>query len=420
MADSGGRTVREPAVTVTINAIGHRGDGIARTAEGALHVPYTLPGEVVSVTRTGDGRAWPIAIETPSPERVAPVCRHFGRCGGCALQMMPLAATRRLKRDFVVAALERQGLAPTVEEPSGAPVAGRRRAVMTALRDGGRVVLGYHERRSERVVDLAECPVLVPALQARIGAIRAILAPFLQNRKRVRATATMTDAGLDLALEGGADVDAAAIGRLAAQAGAAGLARLSVDGEPVLTLAEPVVTVAGIAVVPPPGAFLQASAEAEAAMAGLVAGHLAGARRAADLFAGLGTFSFALARTMPVRGYEADAAMVAALAQAARTPGLKAIEAERRDLFAFPLSPKELTRFDAVAIDPPWAGAKAQAEALAASPIGRIAYVSCNPGSFSRDARILAKGGFTLERVVPVDQFVYSAETEVVGLFSRR
>jgi 23S rRNA (uracil1939-C5)-methyltransferase len=235
----------------------------------------------------------------------------------------------------------------------------------------------------------------------------------------------MSEAGLDLALEGAKAPDAAMISRAVAAGAAAGLARLSIGGEPVLTPAEPVLRVAGVAVVPPPGAFLQASAEAEAIMAGLVVEHLAnsvqgGAKRAADLFAGLGTFSFALARTMRVNAYEASAPMVAALLRGARTPGLKQIAAERRDLFAFPLSPKELSGFDAVVVDPPWSGAKAQAEALAASKVARIAFVSCNPASFARDARILVEGGYVLERVVPVDQFVYSAETEVVGMFARR
>ena len=223
--------------------------------------------------------------------------------------------------------------------------------------------------------------MLVPALQKRLGAMRALVAPFVTGRKPVRVTVTMSEAGLDLSLEGAKAPDAAMIAGAVVAGAAAGLARLSIGGEPVLTPAEPVLRVAGVAVVPPPGAFLQASAEAEAITAGLVAEHLAGAKRAADLFAGLGTFSFALARTMRVNAYEASAPMVAALLRGARTPGLKQIAAERRDLFAFPLSPKELSGFDAVVVDPPWSGAKAQAEALAASKVARIAFVSCNPAS---------------------------------------
>ena len=386
--------------SVTIEAIGHRGDGIARTERGVLHVPFTLPGERVAVAlpsgaKEDEGRARLVAIEMASPERVAPICRHFGTCGSCALQMMPLDATRALKRGFVVAALERQGLSAPVDAPRGAPVAGRRRATMTALRDGKRLVLGYHARRSEQIIDIEECPVLVPALQKRLGAMRALVAPFVTGRKPVRVIATMSEAGLDLALEGTRAPDAATIAAAVAAGAAAGLARLSIGGEPVLTPAEPVLRVSGVSVVPPPGAFLQASAEAEAIMAGLVTEHLSGAKRAADLFAGLGTFSFALARTMRVTAYEASAPMLAALLKGARTPGLKSITAERRDLFAFPLSPKELAGFDAAVVDPPWSGAKAQAEALAASKLARIAFVSCNPASFARDARILVEGGYT-------------------------
>jgi 23S rRNA (uracil1939-C5)-methyltransferase len=188
----------------------------------------------------------------------------------------------------------------------------------------------------------------------------------------------------------------------------------------VLTLAEPVLEIAGVRLVPPPGAFLQASAEAEAAMAEIAAGHLRGAKRIADLFSGLGTFALALARFAPVLAVESSEAALDALSAATRhADGLKRIDTERRDLFAFPLSPAELNRFDAAVFDPPRAGAKAQAEALAASAVRRIAAISCNPASFARDARILVDGGYRLERVVPVDQFVYAAETEVVGLFSR-
>jgi 23S rRNA (uracil1939-C5)-methyltransferase len=201
---------------------------------------------------------------------------------------------------------------------------------------------------------------------------------------------------------------------------ASGIARLSIEGEPLLSLAEPAISVSGVAIVPPPGAFVQASAEAEAVMAELVARHLARADRAADLFCGVGTFALALAGHTQVHAVESDQPALDALAAAVRrAKGLKRIATERRDLFAFPLSPAELASFDGVVFDPPRAGAKAQAAALAASKVPRVAAVSCNPASFARDARILVHGGYVLERVVPIDQFVYSAETEVVGLFSR-
>lgn len=406
------------AEIVTIDTLGHRGDGVAATPEGPLYVPFTLPGEHVSVERAGE-RGRLLEIIAPSPERVAPACRHFGRCGGCALQMLPLDATRRLKRDFVVAALRQQGLDAPVEETRGAPPASRRRAVLTALKAGRATLLGYHERLSHRLVDLDECPVLAPPLAARLGALRVLVAPLVA-RKPVRLTVLLTPAGLDVDLAGIGLPTARQVTALVAAASEAGLARLSIRGEPVLTLAEPTIALAGVPLVPPPGAFVQASAEAEAILSDLVAEHVAGAKRVADLFSGVGTFALALAPDAAVHAVEASEAALAALdAAARRAGGLKPVTTERRDLFAFPLAPDELKRFDAVIFDPPRAGAKAQAEALAASRVPLVAAISCNPATFARDARALVDGGYALVRVVPVDQFVYSAETEVVGLFRR-
>lgn len=406
------------AEAVTIETLGHRGDGVFRGAEGPVYVPFTLPGERVLVERSGE-RARLLDILEPSAERVPPICRHFGVCGGCALQMLPLAATPRLKRDFVAAALAREGLLPEIAETVGVAAGSRRRAVLTAVRSGKRVLLGYHERQSNRLIDIEECPVLAPPLAGRIAAVRSLIAP-LASQRPMRVTALLTEKGLDLALEGAIAPEPGAVARLASLAQAAAIARLSIDGEPVLSLAEPALSIAGVKIVPPPGAFVQASAEAEAMMAELVAGHLAGSRRVADLFCGIGTFALGLARQMEVHAVESSQPALDALAAAARgARGLRRVATERRDLFAFPLAPGELARFDGVVFDPPRAGAQEQATALAASKVQRVAAVSCNPASFARDARILVDGGFALERVTPVDQFVYSAETEVVGLFSR-
>jgi 23S rRNA (uracil1939-C5)-methyltransferase len=407
------------AETVTIEMLGHRGDGIVRGAAGPLYVPFTLPGERVLVERTGE-RGRIVEMLAASPERVAPLCRHFGVCGGCALQMLPLEATRKLKRDFVIAALAQQGLTPEVAETIGVPPASRRRAVLTALRAGQRVVLGYHERLSHKLVDIEECPVLVPAISGRLASLRKLLAPLLPQRKPVRVTVLTTTGGLDVSLEGVASPDPSSAVRLAEAARVAGIARLSIGSEPLLSLAEPALVVSGVPLVPPAGAFVQASAEAESIMAGLVVEHLRGAKRVADLFAGIGTFSLALAQHAAVHAVEENGAALDALSAALRrAKNLKPIRVERRDLYAHPLSPQEIDKYDGIVLDPPRNGAKAQAAALAASKAPFVAAVSCNPATFARDARILIDGGYLLERVVPIDQFVYSAETEVVGLFRR-
>ncbi len=404
---------------VTIDEIGHRGDGIARRPGGAVYVPFTLPGERVGIERNGE-RGRLVEVLESSPERTAAPCRHFGTCGGCALQMMPLAASRRLKRGFVVAALAQQGVEAHVADTVGVNPASRRRAVLTAFRAGKRLVLGYNERLTNRVVDIEECPILAPPLAGSLTGIRALLEELVPAKKTVRVAALMTRGGLDVNLEGAPPPAGRLLPDLADLAQRQNVARLSVAGEPILSLAEPTIDVAGVPIVPPPGAFLQASAEAEGIMAGLAVEHFAGAGHVADLFCGIGTFALWLARSAPVRAVESSRAALDALqAGSRRASGLKRIETERRDLFAFPLGAAELERFDGVVFDPPRAGAKAQAEALAASQVPRIVAISCNPASFARDARILVDGGFLLERVVPVDQFVYSAETEVVGCFRR-
>ena len=407
------------AETVTIDALGHRGDGIARGASGPLYVPFTLPGERVVIERTGE-RGRVIEILEPSPERVLPACRHFGSCGGCSLQMLPLDATRKLKRDFVIAALAQQGLEPEVVETIGVSPSSRRRAALTALRTGSNVLLGYHERLSHRLVDIAECPVLAPPITRRLAALRDLLSPLLPPRKPVRVFVLSTAAGLDVALEGIRSPDPSRSAKLADAAKATGVARLSIDGEPILSLGEPAIDVSGVRIVPPAGAFVQASAEAEAAMVGLVTEYLHGAKRVADLFSGIGAFALALGANASVHALDSNEAALEALSLGVRrAKNLKPITIERRDLFTSSLSPQELEKYGGIVFDPPHAGAKAQATALAESLVPLVAAVSCNPATFARDARILVDGGYSLGRVIPIDQFVYSAETEVVGLFRR-
>ena len=419
MATGNSCWARGVAEVVAIETLGHRGDGVAHGPDGPIYVPFALPGERVSIERNGE-RGKLLEVLAPSGERVPPPCRHFGRCGGCALQMLPLPATRRLKRDFVLAALAQQGLSAEVAATVGVSPSSRRRVVLTAIRAGKEILLGYHERLSDRVVDIEECPILSPPLQARLNSLRALIGSLVIERKPARLAALMSESGIDLNLEGVRPPSPRAVPALAELARHHGVARLSIGGEPVLSLAEPFINVAGVPLAPPPGAFVQASAEAEAIMAELVVAHLATSRNVADLFSGFGAFTLALARRASVRAVDSSQAALDALQAASRrAKGLKRVVTERRDLFAFPLSPAELKGFEGVVFDPPRAGARAQAAALAASSVAQIAAVSCNPASFSRDARILVDGGYKLDRVVPVDQFVYSAETEVVGLFSR-
>ena len=326
------------------------------------------------------------------------------------------------KVGLVQGALTRVGLGDaTMEQLSRTPPAARRRARFAALKRGKRVWFGFNERQSHRLADLEECPVMLPRLFALIEPLRALLLSVLPDGGGCDVIATDLEGGIDLVLVGPRSLDRAARERLVAF-GDVSVARISWQPddrgvpEPVAHRRPVAVRFAGLPVTPPPGAFLQASAEGEAALVAAVMENIGEAKRVADLFAGLGTFSVPLAQRAAVHAVEGDAPALAALNKAA---GALRLTTERRDLFENPLTAKELARFDAVVFDPPRAGAAAQAQALAASKVPLVVAVSCNPATFARDARTLADGGYTLTRVYPVDQFLWSAHVEVVGVFTR-
>ena len=405
---------------VRIERLGAQGDGVAQGPDGSLFVPFTLPGERVKVSaEPGDTRADPIAILEPSPDRVRPVCPHFGTCGGCALQHMATEAYFAWKREQVIVALRSRGLEAPVEPVRPVPLASRRRASFALAKTGQGLAIGYRAARSHAIIDITACPVLRPGIVGRLAKLKAALAPLSARRGETRVSVTETDNGLDLGLEGARPSPALLTG-LAASGANFGVARVTVDSESLTLLGEPFVTLSGARVKLPPSAFLQASSEAEAILTSLVGEAAQGAKRVADLFAGIGTFTFALATRAEVDAFEADEAAIGALADAVRvTPKLKPIRTYARDLFRAPLSVKELARYDAVVLDPPRAGTKAQAEALAGSKVPRIIMVSCNPGTCARDLRILVDGGYCITRIVPVDQFLFSPHIELVAELER-
>jgi len=405
---------------VEIAQLGSGGDGIAEGADGPIYVPFTLPGEMVVIALDKGGeRGSLLDVLVPSPDRVARACPYFGACGGCALQHMERSAYLAWKREQVAAALKARGLAPEIEEVRSVPLGSRRRATLALGRGKDGAVLGYRRARSHDLIDVAACPVLIPRISNSLSSLKQALSCLLGGKREARVTVTETESGLDILLEG-ARTSPASLAAFATKAGALGVARLSAGGESIAPGGTPEVDLSGAHVRLPPGAFLQASREAEAELVKLVLEGTEGAKRVADLFAGLGTFTFALARTSAVDAYEADEAALAALAEAARrTPKLKPIRTLDRDLFRSPLGSKELQTYDAVVFDPPRAGAAAQAEALAKSRAPKLVAVSCNPGTLARDLRILVDGGYRIARVVPVDQFLFSPHIEVVAHLTR-
>ncbi len=356
---------------VRIERLGAQGDGVAQGPDGPLFVPFTLPGELVKVeAEPGEPRAEPLAIIEPSPERVLPVCQYFGTCGGCALQHMDAGSYLAWKRQQVIAALASRGLEVPVEKMRPVPLASRRRAAFTLGRTACGVAFGYRGARSHELIDIAACPVLSPAIAGRLPELKSVLAPLLGGKREARIIVTETGQGLDLVVEG-IRPSPSLFAKLAAAGARIGAARITVGGESVTLAGEPTVTLSGAEVRLPPGAFLQASREAEAALVGLVRQGVGRSKRVADLFAGIGTFTFALAASAEIDAFEREEAAIAALGQAARaTPKLKPVRTFARDLFRGPLSKVELARYDAVVLDPPRAGAKAQAETMAASKVG--------------------------------------------------
>jgi len=406
-----------------INRLGRRGDGIADTPAGPLYVSYVLPGETAEVD------AWPghpdrrrlLRIGAASPERIAPICPHFGVCGGCAIQHWDGARYRAWKRGLVVEALGWAGLDAPVDDVIDAHGEGRRRAVFHARR-GQRDVLkvGFAAPRAHHVVAIDRCPVLAPSLDGAIAAAWALAEALEPARKPLDIQVTATDAGLDIDVRGSGPLPAPRAAALAQLAERLRLARLTRHGELVAQRVAPTLAVGRARVVLPPGCFLQATAAGEATLAALVAEGCGDATSIVDLFAGVGPFALRLAERARVTAIDSDHGAIAALKRAAETTaGLKPVETEARDLFRRPLIAAELKRHDCVVFDPPRQGAEAQARALAASAVPVVVAVSCNPMTFARDARLLVDGGFRLARVTPVDQFRYSFHVELVARFER-
>ena len=401
---------------VEIVKLGHGGDGV--TADG-LFVPYTVPGDVARIRREA-ARGQLTDLVTSGPWRGLPRCGHFTRCGGCALQHVAAEPYLAWKRELVIAALKQRGFADAPVEAIRAVDPGtRRRASFKARATANGVMLGFYEPGSRNLVDLEECPVLVPRLANLMAPLKTHLRALLKLGETGELFCTTTDAGVDVSLKLKRARSPGLLSELAEFASALKLARLSWNGEPVVMAREPTLCVGRFTVALPPDCFLQPTEEGERILQVLVREHIGSARRVADLFSGCGTFALTLADGHMVHAADSVAPQIGALQAAAKEERVP-VTAETRDLFRRPLSTAELASFDAVVLDPPRPGASAQVQALAQSKAPRVLYVSCNPASFARDARVLADGGFNLTRVVPLDQFLWSPHVELFAVFNKR
>jgi 23S rRNA (uracil1939-C5)-methyltransferase len=410
---------------LTIDHVGHFGDGVAFADGQALYVPYTLGGETVEVAPAPGShpdRRRLLQVERPSPERIAPFCPHFATCGGCAIQHWETEPYRAWKRNLVVATLAQARIACDVHPLVDAHGLGRRRITLHA-RVGTHDVLkvGFAAAGSHDIISVDRCPILDPGLSGALDAAWAIAEPLKPTGKPLDIQFTATDSGLDVDVRGSGPLRTATITTLSRVAEQHHLARLTRHGELVLMRTPPTITIGAAQVTLPPGSFLQATVAGEETLAALVLDHCKRAKHIADLFCGVGPFALRLAAKSRISAFDSDADAVTALQKAATsTSGLKPIKAEIRDLLRRPLVPQELRDFDAIVFDPPRQGAQAQAQQLAASKIPVVVAVSCNVATFARDARILIDGGYAIEGVTPVDQFRHTPHVELVARFARK
>ena len=410
-------------IELRIKRLGAQGDGVAETPAGVVFVPRTLPGELVLAEVSGD-RGRMLELLESSADRATPACPHFGTCGGCAVQHVSGDAYAKWKRDLVVTAFSHRGLEPEVADVVVVGAGRRRRATVAAMRCGGEIVLGFHVEGSHSLVGISTCPVMLPAIEGALPALRSIadvVLPAKDKEAKVRLSVTATPEGLDVMLIDVAEkIGPSTQARISDIAGPAGIIRVMCEGSIVMQRAVPRLSIGGSMVTLPPGAFIQATAEAEEAIAGILAEATKKAKRIADLFCGLGTFTFGLAKKARVIAVDGDKPALEILAAAAKaTPGVKPIEIKHRDLLREPLSRTELVDIDAVVFDPPRAGAASQCETIARSKVPVVCAVSCNPATLARDCRILVDAGYKIERVVPIDQFVWSPHVEAVAVLRR-
>ena len=395
-----------------IERLGLHGDGIA---EGPVYATRTLPGEVIEGELNGD-RLNNVRIVTPSTDRVAPPCRHFKGCGGCALQHASDEFVAGWKQDVVRSALAAHGLDAPIRHLHTSPPGSRRRATFTGKRTKSGASIGFHAPASAIIREVPDCQLLRPALLEAMPLLTDLVAKTGSRKGEMRLSVTDTDTGLDVAITGGKPLDR----EINAALSGFDFARVSWDGEPVITKRKPLISLGSSSVSPPPGAFLQATEEGQLALLASIEEAVGMVGPVVDLFAGVGTFALPLSKSVAVHAVESEADMLSALDESWRySEGLREVTTETRDLYRRPLLLDELKRYSAAVIDPPRAGAEAQVKEICNSDVARVAFASCNPITFARDAALLTEAGYKLVWIDVVDQFRWSTHVELASLFQR-
>ena len=399
-----------------IRRLGHHGDGIA---DGPLFAPVTLPGEVVTGDPV-DQALENVRIVTPSPDRVAAPCRHFKACGGCKLQHASDAFVADWKVGVVRSALDAHDLETEFRPIQTSPAQSRRRATFAAKRTKKGAMAGFYGRASDVVIEIPDCQLLHPDLMGGLKVAEELALIGTSRKAALAVTVTLADSGLDVAVAQGKPLDGPLRMALAQLCEQLGLARLTWEDEVIAMRQPPLQRFCRAQVLPPPGAFMQATKQGETALLAAVREAVGDAAHIADLFAGCGTFALPLSEKARVHAVESEAEMLAALDQGWRmAEGLKPVTTEARDLYRRPMLPDEMKKLDAIVIDPPRAGAERQVVEICLAKVPRVAFVSCNPVTFARDAQMLCKAGYRLNWVQVVDQFRWSSHVEIAASFTQ-
>lgn len=403
-----------------VDFVGHKGDGVAHLNNNPLYVPYALEGEVITVKGNGPRREIDKII-TPSDQRIEPICKYFGTCGGCQLQHMGESAYLEWKMALVTEPLSRVGISLKPDAILTYANASRRKCVFNAQRSSKGMLLGFNEKSSSAIVALDSCPVLVPSINEQLDKIHDLVNSVPTTKHPLRVSILDTKNGLDIAIEDAKPLSETERQVLIKKTIAHKFSRLSVNIETLIKTSEPHIEIASTIVSPPPAAFVQALKQAEDDMSDIVSGFLKGCKQVADLYCGIGTFALKLAENSAVYAVEESGDALNSLDEAWRDTGgkLKQIKTEKRNLERRPVTFGELKKMDGLVFDPPRAGAELQCKQIAKSRVKKVAAVSCNPSTLATDLEILIEGGFKVKRIVPIDQFKYTPHVEVVVLLER-
>ena len=403
-----------------IDHVGAQGDGVALTENGPVFVPFTIPGDHVTLKVTRNTGELVDILESSS-DRIEPVCSHFGSCGGCVAQHMSQALYSDWKLDIVVQALKKAGIDHPVERLEPCKIGERRRVVLTAKVTNEGFAFGYHQAGTNDIINIDQCPIAVPVIQSNLQLLKDLAQTFVSHAKPVQLTVLACDNGLDVSISADGKLNDG-VRQAAVRKVIAGrkIIRLAFEDEILVESQAPLLVFGDTTIFPPTGSFVQASLRAEKQMVDLVIKHLKSCKKTADLFSGCGTFSFPLSHKSSVHAVETSGPALNAIDKGFRSrQGLKPITTERRDLFRNPVMRDELKHFQGVVFDPPRAGAENQSKQLARSVVKKVAAVSCNPATLARDLVILSDGGFKIKTIVAIDQFLWSPHVEVVALLER-